>query len=200
MKRINRVYLIRHGQVKGYENFPAYGHTDVGLTDIGTLQMELMSERLHLIEPNAIYSSDLTRAAKGARLIARHHDVPVHLMTELREMYFGDWEGLPLLEIRKRFPEELKKRQEELVNFEAPGGGETVGAFSDRITTWLDQILAEQNGNDIVIVSHSGVNRIILCKALGLDLSHMFNIHQDYGCINIIDYFSDSTLVRLING
>lgn len=200
MKRINRVYLIRHGQINGYEKFPVYGHTDVDLTETGILQMQQMAERLRLVEPKAIYSSDLKRSATGGRLIARYHDVPLYFLSELREMYFGDWEGLTLLEIRKRFPEELKKRQEDLVNFEAPGGGETVGAFSDRITTRLDQVLAEQNENDIVIVSHSGVNRIILCKALGLDLSHMFNIHQDYGCINIIDYFSDSTLVRLING
>ncbi len=200
MKRHNRVYLIRHGQVKGYENFPVYGHTDVTLTDIGILQMEAMAERLRLVDIDALYASDLTRASQGARLIARYHDAPLHFLPELREMYFGDWEGLSLSEIRKGFPEELKRRQADLMHYEAPGGGESILRFGERVTRCLDRILKEQKEKDIAVIAHGGVNRIVLCKALGLDFERMFAIHQGYGCLNIIDYFPDYTLVRLVNG
>ena len=200
MKRMNRIYLIRHGQINGYENFPIFGHTDVDLTETGILQLEQIAERLRLVEVKAIYSSDLKRSATGARLIARSHDVPVYFLPELREMYFGDWEGLTLSQIRERFPEELQKRQADLVKYEIPGDGESIGRFSERILHCFERILAEQKDNDFVMVAHGGVNRVILCKALGLDLSRLFNIHQDYGCLNIIDYFPDSTLVRLVNG
>ena len=200
MERDNRVYLLRHGQVKGYENFPVYGQTDVDLTEIGVLQMKQMAERLSLTEPNAIYSSDLKRSATGARLIARYHDVPLYFLPELREMDFGDWEGLTLSEIRRNFPEELQKREKDLINYKAPGKGESIAELSGRIETVFERIRAEQKGNDIVIAAHGAVNRVILCKALGLDLDRMFNIHQGYGCLNIIDYFPESTLVRLISG
>lgn len=200
MERENRVYLLRHGQVKGYENFPVYGQTDVDLTEIGVLQMKQMAERLRLTEPKAIYSSDLERSATGARLIARHHDVPLYFLPELREMDFGDWEGLTLSEIRRNFPEELQKREKDLINYKAPGEGESIADLSDRIETVFERIRAEQEGNDIVIAAHGAVNRVILCKALGLDLGRMFSIHQGYGCLNIIDYFPESTLVRLISG
>jgi len=200
MKRDNRIYLIRHGQVEGYENFPVYGQTDVDLTEVGVVQMEQMAERLSLTEPKAIYSSDLKRSAIGARLIARHHDVPLYFLPELREMDFGDWEGLTLSEIRRDFPEELEKRQKDLINYKAPGEGESIAALSERVETVFEHIRAEQRGKDIVIAAHGAVNRVILCKALGLDLGRMFNIHQGYGCLNIIDYFPESTLVRLING
>ena len=200
MERDNRVYLLRHGQVKGYENFPVYGQTDVDLTEIGVLQMKQMAERLSLIEPKAIYSSDLKRSATGARLIARHHDVPLYFLPELREMDFGDWEGLTLSEIRRNFPEELQKREKDLINYKAPGEGESIADLSERIETVFERIRAEQKGNDIVIAAHGAVNRVILCKALGLDLDRMFNVHQGYGCLNIIDYFPESTLVRLISG
>ena len=200
MERDNRVYLLRHGQVKGYENFPVYGQTDVDLTEIGVLQMKQMAERLSLTEPNAIYSSDLKRSATGARLIARYHDVPLYFLPELREMDFGDWEGLTLSEIRRNFPEELQKREKDLINYKAPGKGESIAELSERVETVFERIRAEQKGNDIVIAAHGAVNRVILCKALGLDLDRMFNIHQGYGCLNIIDYFPESTLVRLISG
>jgi len=200
MERDNRVYLLRHGQVKGYENFPVYGQTDVDLTEIGVLQMKQMAERLSLTEPKAIYSSDLKRSATGARLIARYHDVPLYFLPELREMDFGDWEGLTLSEIRRNFPEELQKREKDLINYKAPGEGESIADLSERIETVFERIRAEQKGNDIVIAAHGAVNRVILCKALGLDLDRMFNVHQGYGCLNIIDYFPESTLVRLISG
>jgi len=200
MHRDNRVYLIRHGQVAGYENFPVYGHTDVDLTEVGILQVKQIAERLRLTELQAIYSSDLNRSATGARLIARHHDVPVYYLPELREMKFGDWEGLTLTDIRTRFPEELQKRQDDLVNYRAPGNGESIADLAARIEAVFDRIRAEQQGNNIVIAAHGAVNRVILCRALGLDLVRMFNIHQAYGCLNIIDYFSDATLVRLVNG
>lgn len=200
MHRDNRVYLIRHGQVAGYENFPVYGHTDVDLTEVGILQVKQIAERLRLTELQAIYSSDLNRSATGARLIARHHDVPVYYLPELREMKFGDWEGLTLTDIRTRFPEELQKRQDDLVNYRAPGNGESIADLAARIETVFDRIRAEQQGNNILIAAHGAVNRVILCRALGLDLVRMFNIHQAYGCLNIIDYFSDATVVRLVNG
>jgi alpha-ribazole phosphatase len=200
MKRLSRVYLIRHGQVVGYENFPVYGHTDVDLTETGILQMQQMAERLRLVGISAIYSSDLKRSALSARHIARYHDVRLYSLRELREMYFGDWEGMNMQEIRKGFPEELKKRQDDLVNFKGPGEGESVRRFSKRISNCFERILSEQQGKDIAIVAHGAVNRIILCSALGLELARMFNLQQDYGCLNIIDYFPDSTLVRLVNG
>jgi alpha-ribazole phosphatase/probable phosphoglycerate mutase len=186
--------------VEGYENITVYGHTDVDLTETGLLQMKEMAERLRLIDIMAIYSSDLKRAVTSARHIALYQDAPHYCLPELREIYFGDWEGMTLKEVRKGFPKELKERQEDLINFKSPGGGEPVGQFSERIIKCFEGILSDQKGNDIAIVAHGAVNRVILCKALDLDLTRMFNIQQDYGCLNIIDYFPDSTLVRLVNG
>jgi len=200
MDRDTRVYLVRHGQVSGYEDFPVYGHTDVHLTEVGILQMKQMADRLRLTEPKAIYSSDLKRAVTGARLIARHHDVPIYTLPEIREMAFGAWEGQTLTEIRTKYPEELQKRERDLLHYRAPGNGESIADLAARIGPVWDHILSEQKGNDIIITAHGAVNRIILCKALGLDLERMFHIHQAYGCLNIIDYFPDTTLVRLING
>jgi alpha-ribazole phosphatase/probable phosphoglycerate mutase len=162
--------------------------------------MQQMAERLRLVDVKAVYSSDLKRAATGARLVASHHEATLHSLPELREMHFGEWEGRTMTEIRERFPDELKKRQEDLTGYEVPGGGESISRFSERIITCFEAIRRTQEGNDIALVVHGGVNRVILCKALGLELKGMFNIQQDYGCLNIIDYFKDSTLVRLVNG
>jgi alpha-ribazole phosphatase len=192
--------MVRHGQVAGYDQFPVYGHTDVETTEVGRLQMERLADRLRLAAIHAVYSSDLRRSVMGARIIACHHDVPLFALPELREMYFGDWEGVTLTEIRECFPHELESRNADLLNYRPPGDGESIGQLSNRIMDCFKGILEEQKGKDILLVGHGAVNRVILCHALGLDLTRFFSLHQDYGCLNIIDYFPDSTLVRLVNG
>lgn len=194
------MFLVRHGQVEGFEKIPIYGHTDIGLTEVGIMQFETLSERLRLTRIQAIYSSDLQRALKGALMIARHHDVPHQAFSELREIYFGDWEGLGLQEVRERFPEKVKKRVADPVNFRIPGEGETIAELSQRVMPCFKEILRRHDGGDFLVVGHAVVNRVILCNAIGLDLNNLFRLRQDYGCLNIIDYSSDSTVVRLING
>ena len=195
-----RIYLIRHGQVNGFESFPIYGHTDIDLTEIGLLQMEKVAERLRLVDIDAVYSSDLKRSLTGAKLISRYHDAPLYPRKDLREMYFGKWEGLTLEQIRKKYPEELTKRSCDLINYRAPGGGESLRLLSDRVIPVVEEILKRHTNSNVVVVAHGAVNRVILCHALGLGLDKVFRIQQDYGCLNIIDYFPNHTLVRLING
>jgi alpha-ribazole phosphatase/probable phosphoglycerate mutase len=192
--------MVRHGQVVGYDRFPAVGHTDLDITEVGILQMEHLAERLRLVDLKAIYASDLKRSVKGAQIIARHHNVPIISLPELREMYFGAWEGLSMSEIQERYPGELERRKDDLSNYAAPGNGESVKALSERIIPCLKGIFDDLKGSDILLVGHGGVNRVILCHALGLDLANMISLQQDYGCLNIIDYRADSRLVRLING
>jgi alpha-ribazole phosphatase len=200
MEKRNRLYLVRHGQVVGYDGYHANGHTDVDITEVGKLQMENLAERLRFVNLRAIYSSDLKRTKIGARIIARYHDVKHHILEDLREMFFGDWEGMPLKEIGDQFPRKLEERQKDIIGFQPPGQGESMQDLSDRVIPCLQQILKEQKDREILIVAHGGVNRVILCHALNLDLKNVFNIHQNYGCLNIIDYFQESALVRLING
>ena len=200
MERTNRIYLVRHGQVKGHEEIPIYGHTDVDLTEVGVLQLDRVAERLRLAEIGAIYASDLNRSVTGARQIGCYHNVAIHSLPELREMYFGDWEGCTLGKIIKDYPEEVEERKKDPAHYACPGGGESISRLSDRIIPAFERIRTEEAGKEIVIVAHGGVNRVILSHVLGLDLSRIFNIQQDYGCLNIVDYFYDSVVVQLING
>jgi len=200
MERLNRLYLARHGQVVGHERLPANGHTDVDITEIGMLQMEHLAGRLRLIEINVIYSSDLQRTKKGAGIIGRHHDAPHRIIPEFRELCFGDWEGLTMEEIAQDYPGELERRRQDIADYRPPGNGESMRDLSERVLPRLRDMLKEEKGKDILLVAHGGVNRVILCNALGIELVNIFNIQQDYGCLNIIDYFPDHALVRLING
>ena len=83
----------------------------------------------------------------------------------------------------------------------ARSGGESLVDVAKRVRPVIKKIVKEHMGEEIIVVAHGGVNRIILLDAIGAPLESMFNIEQDYGCLNSIDYCEDgSTVVRLLNG
>ncbi len=195
-----RLHLLRHGQVCGFETRSYNGQADVALTALGIEQSRAYAECLKKFPLAAVYSSDLARSVYGAGLIAKSQGLIPLLDARLRELHIGDWEGLPWDEIRQRWPIEWQARLDDLVQV-APPGGESLQQLAARVRFALADLLAKHQGEEIALVAHGGVNRVILLDAIGASLSQMFHIEQSYGCRNIIDYFADSyTTVQLLNG
>ena len=192
-----RLYLIRHGEVSrsGYCN----GQMDLPLTKRGVRQMRRVARLLRDVPIKAVYSSDLQRAIIGARLTAEVHGLRIKVCPELREKCFGRWEGLALGEIGRHFGKEWREWLSR-PDRACPRGGESYNEVERRVFRVVRRILRTHKGIHVAIVSHGGVNRVVLCRALGLDLRYLFRIQQDYGSINIIDYQKDSTVIHLING
>jgi alpha-ribazole phosphatase/probable phosphoglycerate mutase len=194
-----RLYLIRHGQVADGHTDRYHGNNDIGLSDAGLAQYGHLAAQLRDAPLAGIYSSDLSRTRKGADLLAVGREISPQACPEFREVHFGVWEGLTLAEISERYPAELQARFHDLANFRIPGG-ESLMDVRARTLPKLKEILAAHPGQALALVAHAGVNRVILADALGLPLDHLFRLDQRYGCLNIIDYFPDLPVVRLING
>ena len=197
---MTRLYLIRHGQVQGHEQRRYNGHHDVALTDLGVEQYHRLKERLADTRISACYSSDLTRCKIGADIICKQFDVtPVH-RSELRELNIGIWESLTWQEIQSRWPNEWQSRLNDLVNYRVPQG-ENLLDVEARAMPVVREMLERHQGQELLLVGHGGLNRIILLNAIGAPLANMFNIEQNYGCLNIIDYYADGrATVKLLNG
>lgn len=172
--------------------------------------MHLVSSKL-----SAVYCSDLSRAIRSAEVIAKPFGLKPIVMPELRERSFGEWEGMSFDEIKERYPEEFNAWADNPLRF-SPRGGENTIEVRDRVMNALDEILnmvgEQKNGRAVVktseppyfqthiaVVSHGGVNRIILCHLLGVPLENIFRIEQDYGCLNVIEFHDDYPVVKLIN-
>jgi alpha-ribazole phosphatase len=195
-----RLYLVRHGQVEGYQEKRYNGQRNVSLTEIGKQQSERVCACLSAVALDAVYSSDLDRSRYCARLIADDHGLVVVAEEALREINFGDWEGRTWVELQEAYPDDWQKRLQDLTNYQVPGG-ESLQDAADRIRPVIRRILEKHPNGDVALVAHGGVNRIILLDAIGAALEQAFSIEQDYGCLNIIDYLDDGlSVVRLLNG
>ncbi len=194
-----RLYLVRHGQVADGHTHRYHGHNDIGLSPLGVKQLKDLAVQLKSVPLAGVYASDLFRAFKGAEVISRGRNLKPQAVPALREVNFGVWEGLSFEEIATHYPEELQGRFQDLANFCIPGG-ESLMDVRRRALPRLDELLKQHAGQTIAVVAHAGINRVIVSEALGLPLDNLFRLDQNYGCLNIIDYFPDLPVVRLING
>jgi alpha-ribazole phosphatase/probable phosphoglycerate mutase len=205
-----KIYLIRHGETEGAETKRYKGHIDVPLSENGIEQIKRLAEYLSAevqkrgsteaaYELSAIYTSDLSRAVKSAELIAEPHGIMPMILPELRERNFGIWEGMSFDEIKEKWPEAFNSWSSNPLKF-CPMGGESTIELRDRAVKAFNNIVEQHNGHNIAIVSHGGINRIMLCELLGMPLENIFRVEQDYACINIVEMWDEYPVVKLING
>jgi glucosyl-3-phosphoglycerate phosphatase len=153
--------LWRHGQTIWNVEHRFQGQTDIPLDETGEAQAEYAARRLATLRPDAIFSSDLTRAASTAAPLARLAGLSVTLDKDLRERSGGDWEGLTDDEIAERYPAELASWN--------PPNGEPTTAVADRVRAALARIAGTlAPGQLAVVVSHGAALRLGMERLLGL--------------------------------
>jgi len=194
-----RLFLIRHGQVEGHEAKRYNGQRNVPLTGHGRRQLDEVAARLAGVPLDAVWSSDLDRCRYGAERLAASRGLDVVYREILRELHAGQWEGLTWEELQRLYPREWQERLADIVDYRIPGG-ESFRDAAQRVLPERDRLLAMHPGQNVALVAHGGVNRILLLDALGAPLDKVFCLEQDYACLNVIDYFADGyRTVRLMN-
>jgi alpha-ribazole phosphatase len=201
---MTRLYLIRHGQVEKPRPRTYNGQLDVPLSLLGREQMERLADWAVTQQLSAIYASDLQRARIGAEMVGRRCGLTPVIVPALREKHFGQWEGLTYDEASRRDPDVWEQWIANPPQARPPGG-ETYVDVEARVLPALQQIIFEhgrgRTPRQVLLLAHGGVNRVILCHALGVRLLHVFRIEQDYAALNSIEYTpAGDVTVRLLNG
>jgi alpha-ribazole phosphatase len=191
---------MRHGEVLNANEERYNGHIDIDITPSGVEQMYRLANTLAEKNVSVVYSSDLIRSVKGAEIIAHRIGIPFKALRELRERNVGSWEGLTVAEIQERFPAEYTAWRADLLQYRPPGG-ECVIDVQERVLPVFKRLVAAHPGQEIALLLHGGVNRIVLADILGMHPLNLFRIDQAFGALNIIDYYDDGmAVVKLLNG
>jgi len=159
--------LWRHARTEWNSNRRFQGHADISLDDVGRDQAERAARMLASLEPVAIVSSDLIRAADTAEALARVTGLPVTLDAGLREFDVGTWQGLTNGEIKRRFAKDYAAwRQGEPVR---RGGGELETEVAERAAAAIERAAEKlPEAGTLVVVSHGGAIRVAIGSLLGL--------------------------------
>lgn len=194
-----RIYLFRHGETANTKEVCFNGHFNIGLSVNGENQFKEWAQVLKNEPFKAIYSSDLDRTRISALLLGEPHRLEPVTYPELRELCFGDWEGLSVAEVEKRYPNQLEERMKNIEGFHVEGG-ETFRQLQGRVVPRFEEIVARHQNEQIAMVCHGGVNRVIFSHLLEIPIKKIFRVKQDYAALNIIQYFGDEPVVELLGG
>lgn len=193
-----RLYLIRHGEVEGSKSGRVLGWTDSSLSELGLEQSRQVAETLASLELSAVYSSDLRRARVLAEKIAEPRHLDVRTDTAWREINMGEWEGRTIAALHDEAPSLVAELFDDPASFEYPRG-ESFAVFITRVQSALQNLLATHGGGNVALVAHGGVCRTIIGNALGMPTKNWLRLAQDYGCVNVIDWYGGNPILRLLN-
>ena len=162
-----RLLLVRHGETEWNAQGRYQGRSDVPLSEIGRQQALAARDRLAGEEIHAAYTSDLQRAWETAETILGPHGLSLYAEPRLREIYFGEWEGLTYDEIVHRYPKALAAWEADPVNVPPPGG-EALSQVVTRVQAALSEIAAAHQDQTVLLVAHGGALQVLICLVLGL--------------------------------
>ena len=195
---VQRIWLVRHGQTAWNEQGRFCGHTDISLSTRGRRQARKLASYLQHMPISAIYCSDLSRARETAEIIVAkiasrscRESASVSLSPTIiisptwREINFGAWEGLTYDEIAASFADQLGFFSDP--EHYAPPQGEMLTEVLQRVMPALQKIVRHKHDEAVVLVSHGGVLRGLLCTLLGMPLSHQWQVRIDTGSLSAID-------------
>ncbi len=165
--------LIRHTKVDTKEGV-CYGHTDVGLAPSFEKEKKAIKKKLPHGSFDAIYSSPLNRCKKLAESLFSNKEII--LDERLKELNFGEWEGLHWDEISTS--EEAEAFFNDYLNTACPGG-ESYQDMLKRVTEFYDEIKGKHE--KVAIVSHGGPIRALLCVIKNITPKEAFEKKVEYG-------------------
>lgn len=194
------LYLTRHGETIWNRLGKTQGIQDTSLTDLGRIQAKKLGEQLKKNNNiNAIYCSDLLRARETAEIIGKEISIEPTSSPLLREVAFGNWEGLSIPEIEEQYPGQLARWRNELTF--APEGGESLLAVQDRIVSFIKMIKEKhQNSDDnILIVSHAATTKVIILSLIGIPLSLLTHFKISQASLSLLNVQQDGSSIIYLN-
>lgn len=180
------LFLIRHGETESNKQKRYQGWTESPLSEKGARQAEKVGFFLAGQGIERLYCSDLKRAVNTARVIGAGSGLKPVATPLLREINFGQWEGLTFDEIEAAWGEEISLWLDDPFH-RSPPGGETLADVCARMQTFLEQ-LAEiaTDGQRIAVVSHGGSIRALLYQVLNLSPTSYWDLKIDNASISLI--------------
>lgn len=195
------ILLVRHGETAWNREGRYQGRTDIPLSETGQLQVRTLGERLKEVPITIAYASPLSRAKNTAEAILAGRTTQLLLDPGLLEISHGQWEGKLASEVELSHAEMFGVwRSRPGRTAPAGPGAETLGDVETRAWAVLEKICDGLGPNDTALVAaHDAVNRVILCRVLGLPLERIWSFRQAPASLNVLSgpRISELQVVRL---
>jgi alpha-ribazole phosphatase len=195
---VAKILLVRHGETEKNSSQRYWGKTDVNLGAVGLRQAEQLRDRLATEKIDFVYSSTMRRAVLTARTIASIHCLKETHCPELREIDFGQIEGLDFTEVQQQFPAVAKMWIERDPALCYPQG-ESLAQLDIRLGQFARRLAGHSENEVVMVVAHSGVLRTLICQLLGLETRNRWNFKIDLASLSIVETYLGAAVLSLLN-
>lgn len=163
-----RIIIVRHGESLANAKRIYLGHIDWDLSMRGHLQARETARALAGEQIDAVYSSDLLRAYNTALPHAELRGLKVTKLSELRELYIGEWEGVLVERLETEWKEQFEHGWRENFGTFTPPGGESIPAARERMYNAVLRVARENLGGCVLIATHAAAIRAMWGKIAGI--------------------------------
>ena len=192
------VYIVRHGETECNVNNICYGWYDCPINEKGISQAKNLGRFLKSKKIDKIISSDLLRAKMTAELINNELYVPVEFNSSFREINFGDWENVPVVEMRKIDPVNTKLWRNDCEKAIIPNG-ELFSDFFKRVSEGFDKVVEDNFDKNILLVAHGGAISALLCHITNSGAKGFWHFRTIQECYTELVYDYDGFFIKRIN-
>lgn len=163
------LYMVRHGQTAASRENRFSGSSDPPLTAVGEAMALAFAQAYASVDWQAIYTSPKQRTRQTADALCRLTGRQAVVEDGLKEIDYGEWEGLRQAEVKERWPEAFAYWAYDVASRGTPGG-ETAFQVAARAMRVVEEIRSRHEQGNVLIVSHKATLRVITCALLGLDV------------------------------
>lgn len=190
MEKRTRFYLIRHGETDWNKGGRYQGCTNIDLNETGREQARLLGRRFEYLPLDHVYVSPLNRAVETAEQVAKAHGLTPIVDEHFKEINFGDWEGHTIQELSEKYGRAYTDFFANPFAHPVPGEGSFQNAMQ-RAMEGFEALEQKHKGENVAIVSHGGLLRVMLVGLLGMGDAFYRKTWMTNTSITMLDVMED---------
>ena len=193
-----KLILVRHALTVDNQKSRLSGHIGSSVSEEGKEQIDKITNYLKDFDIDKIYTTTSSRTKDTVKKLSELKSIEIIEKESLKEISFGDFEGLTFKEIENRYPEEFQDMIKKGYEYKYPNGESLIDSYN-RVCTELDNIISDCDNQTILICSHGGTIRNIITYLISNSYKYHWNFKIDNGSVTILEIQDGFTVITTMN-
>lgn len=193
-----KLILVRHALTVDNQKSRLSGHIDSSISEEGREQIDKITNYLKDFDIDKIYTTTSSRTKDTVKKLSELKFIEIIEKESLKEISFGDFEGLTFDEIKDKYPKEFQDMIENGYEYKYPNGESLIDSYN-RVCIELDNIISNNDNRTILICSHGGTIRNIITYLISNSYKYHWNFKIDNGSVTILEVQDGFTVITAMN-
>lgn len=193
-----KLILVRHALTVDNQKSRLSGHIDSSISEEGKEQIDKITNYLKDFDIDKIYTTTSSRTKDTVKKLSELKSIEIIEKESLKEISFGDFEGLTFDEIKDKYPKEFQDMIENGYEYKYPNGESLIDSYN-RVCIELDNIISNNDDRTILICSHGGTIRNIITYLISNSYKYHWNFKIDNGSVTILEAQDGFTVITAMN-